>query len=747
MKNNTIPKIIELVKNKFNILDGFDCNPIDKDHQKRLYQLDGVSEVTKEDESYLIYDCSKSNNEFVFEDYAGIDEKKSVFTIPVMVFSDWTDERKKFNEANSKLTDFKSRKKLIEFFEKKISIYTDLKEVLSLNVTEEGINYLEYKVQSEEDENISGYVYNMTLYELKKIFNVTGRDLFRKNVRNGLNGNITGRKIKEDFKDYMRVFIYSKLIEKISNQDPKLVSEYLTDFKNQFMIDDEKLKNRKPEKFWFYHNGVTIFSFDSDKFIRMGSTIQINPKKVSVINGAQTLTNFYIGLEEIDIELRGLTQDIGPEAFQEEIKNFLINIIKNVEENIILKTIFINGTEDNVEPITFGLNTQIPIQETAIIANSVEVAEINQILNKNKITILKDGENIVAGIGLTVRDFAKQYLVIENKPGKSKNLNKNHIKQEIEVAKIKIAEDEKKYSTGIEKLVLIDDWWKNNRNLKSDENLLALQSYGKNYFESYVLNQTVESDEIDLDQLGILYDNFLKEFSKLSENKLDAKDFKTDVLYEKYLKVSKISEKTDIVHSKWDDTEGLKRYIIENKENNYTSRYLIMQYLEDNKINIPDFRVIAMMNEKVMEAYPFSNKTFDELFQGDEYKNSIFKKYKDSRFYKDINKNFPVFVIKWKDSERTKIEELLYFEKFSFSTFDTEAKVVYDRTVEAFKKGDSLMFTKSSENLGFHIRPKAINKQDTFEFSDGKLITKRTFWANKTTIEVLLVKLAKKTIF
>ncbi|HFK0064892.1 TPA: hypothetical protein ACGXFP_002903, partial [Listeria monocytogenes] len=338
---NTIFEKVPLVVNKIELLDNYIYKPSEENND-RLYFLDGVSKVTKEDESYLIYDCSNLHDNFVFEDYKRIENEKSVFTIPIMIFSDWADERLKFNDAYEKLRNFVSRKELIGFFERKISIYTDLKDSLVLNVIDEGINYLEYKVNSDSNtgaslnENMSGYIYNMTLAELKKIFNITGRDLFKKNVRNGLEGNITGKRIKEDFKDYMRVFIYSRIERQLKEQKKEHGAQYLEEFKNQFMIDDEKMKNRKPEKFWFYHNGVTIFSFDDKEIVRMGSTIEVNPKKISVINGAQTLTNFYIGLEELSFELKNLTQEIGSNDFQAEIKEFLLKNLDKVEENIVL---------------------------------------------------------------------------------------------------------------------------------------------------------------------------------------------------------------------------------------------------------------------------------------------------------------------------------------------------------------------------------------------------------------------------
>lgn len=50
---------------------------------------------------------------------------------------------------------------------------------------------------------------------------------------------------------------------------------------------------------------------------------------------------------------------------------------------------------------------------------------------------------------------------------------------------------------------------------------------------------------------------------------------------------------------------------------------------------------------------------------------------------------------------------------------------------KAFKTGDEAMFPKMGAGLKFHVRPKAINGDDTFEFTNGAQITKRSFWANQ----------------
>ena len=138
---------------------------------------------------------------------------------------------------------------------------------------------------------------------------------------------------------------------------------------------------------------------------------------------------------------------------------------------------------------------------------------------------------------------------------------------------------------------------------------------------------------------------------------------------------------------------------------------VIAKFLKDENIGLSYFRVVRVLNEKCKEAFPFPNSCFTEI--SDIYinnKNIINNlDFESSKFYKEINKSFPIFVVE-----------------------------VNDKTLEAFDKGDELLFPKSSEGLSFHVRPKAANSNDTFEFSNGNQITKRTFWANKSTVEGLI---------
>ena len=89
------------------------------------------------------------------------------------------------------------------------------------------------------------------------------------------------------------------------------------------------------------------------------------------------------------------------------------------------------------------------------------------------------------------------------------------------------------------------------------------------------------------------------------------------------------------------------------------------------------------------------------------------------------------------------IKNIGLIEEFSFKSLEEEAKNVYDKTIEAFKEGDETKFPKMSDKLSFHVRPKAINSDDTFKFTNGIEITKRTFWANKETMNKLIDEMYK----
>lgn len=113
--------------------------------------------------------------------------------------------------------------------------------------------------------------------------------------------------------------------------------------------------------------------------------------------------------------------------------------------------------------------------------------------------------------------------------------------------------------------------------------------------------------------------------------------------------------------------------------------------------------------------------------------------YENSKFKKEITKEFPLIVIYVNRKDNSKAD-LYCINNFSFSTLEKEAILVFNKTIEAFNEGEENLFTKESDKMKFHIRPKASTSADTYEFTNGNFITKRTFWANKDTIKDLINK-------
>ena len=65
---------------------------------------------------------------------------------------------------------------------------------------------------------------------------------------------------------------------------------------------------------------------------------------------------------------------------------------------------------------------------------------------------------------------------------------------------------------------------------------------------------------------------------------------------------------------------------------------------------------------------------------------------------------------------------------------------MYNKTKDAFDKGDENAFVKSNDNLKFYVRINTSNDNETFEFSNGEQISRRTFAAKKETVKELLSK-------
>ncbi len=705
--------------------------------------LEGEDSNTGIEVKFLIYNCSREDLSFNKDEYKKVIEqvRQKSFIIPVMIFEDLDKESKIRTSIYNGLGTANERKLFNKYFDEKIPLYTKAQEKIYIEVEKEGINFLEYNTNGEVN-YLNGYIYNVSIWELKEVFNVTGSKLFHKNVRVGLN-NKTGKKLKKAFKDYIKVGMYNEFI-KIKELEGKK-----DDIMENLGIEPNHLKISAPDKFWFFHNGVTIFYYNETKINRSNNRIELVTNKISIINGAQTVSNFYHAINELKSECMNLINELKISQCSEE---WLEDILTNVCRKIKIKTIIIDGLDEYVKKISEGLNTQIPIEEEHILATSEEVEEMNKILKSRGISITRDGE-VSAESNLSVLEYIKKYLIIIGKPGESKNLDKTKIKKLL-IDSTKAYSDND-FVSKLKILLILDEWWRNIRYYQgfiNDENKSDIEyyKYGKNYFGSYLVSKEIE--QFDEENLYNLFNQFIKEF-KTIQPKVDLEDFKDDVLYDKYLEQKNLPKEEIDEISKLGNINkvDLCEFINKNIKSRYAVSKIVAMYLANQNISIPYFRVIAVTKDTIKEGYPFPSSTFTELYQTkDEEQNVAHIEYKDSQFAKEINKEFPVFVVRWKEDkgnsliDNGKVEYVYIIKKFSFKDYEESAKQVFDITKEAFEKGDESIFTKSSEKRKFHIRPKAINSEDTFEFSNGMQITKRTFWANKETVNQIIQRYGEK---
>ena len=352
----------------------------DKKKMNQFFLVEGEDLKLGTDLRFLVYNCAENGYTFEIDVYKEVIEKvksESIF-LPVVIFNDLDHETRIRRELYEQSKKANVRKEINKYFDEKISIYINIEDEIEIEVEEKGINYLEYKIISEnissEEKNLEGYIYNISYLELKKILNVTGKNLFKENVRIGLDNNKIGKKLKKTFKDYIKVGIFNCIDKELKNL---IGEEKLLEVLDLSLND---IKVSLPERFWFYHNGVTIYSYNDRKVERSNNKIKLNPNSISVINGAQTVTNFYNAIKELEYELEKsfLELKVDHKYNLEWINDKIFNVCNKIK----IKTIIIDGSKEYVNGISVGLNTQIPINDKDIYANSECVNHINSHLIK-----------------------------------------------------------------------------------------------------------------------------------------------------------------------------------------------------------------------------------------------------------------------------------------------------------------------------------------------------------------------------
>lgn len=648
-----------------------------------------------------------------------IEKGEKIYELYVF-FNDWEQERESLRIFLKESDNAKERKIVNEMYSFITSIYYETPEELHLKVDQEGINYLE--MLRIKEVKLEAKIFNVSMLELKGLFNIRGKHLFKLNVRTGIENKKNGLELKEDFKNYLKVGLFNQVAKENTDTD------LLDSLSNYFGITESTKQKFNPDIFWYKHNGINIYMDEHALLDTSTHLVKLNPKLVSVINGAQTLTNFFIAKDE-------LIKEIEISDFQLPNLDIKMNAVL---DSIIVKTIFIKGDRNLSKTITWGLNNQIPITQEDFIGVSKDIVELNKMLKKYQLKVLKTGEISKIYRGLSSLEFIKLFYIAKGDPGRSKNFNKTNLEKDIGEA-VATIKDNEVLLTKIDIALQIGKWWDDLYRNADDKSIFL--RYGKNYFQSFVVWRLDENDglvsfiETDLEMYYEEIESLAKEMN------IEINDYKSNQSFMKIQRKLSKSKAINIKENESNDDIALSDYVIKNKQNNYSVSSIIKRFNEQQGIDMEYFRTISYKGNKVKENFPFPNSTFEEFYKREKYMDDdAYPVFEDSLFLKEIRRKYPVYVIFL--NENNDIKNVKFISSFSVTMakdWKEKAEETFNLVRKAFLLGDSTRFPKVSSNIGFHVRPKAANSKDTFQFSDGEFITRRTFWANSEYINKILL--------
>ncbi|WP_286905163.1 hypothetical protein [Clostridium sp. UBA1652] len=629
-----------------------------------------------------------------------------------------------------------------------------------------GENYLEY-----EDEYIATKQYKIKLMDLLNLYNNEGDNIFKANVRKGIHSNVQENiLLKNSFKEsFARGLVKSCLnyfgvtlpIEVEKKQFIEAIDIIIADvLKLDTNYDD--ISNRMEDRdyitnhissFYYKHNGITIISNKKDGIIFKDKFITLNNKKIQVINGAQTITKWYDIVYEVDSKINSMQWSV-------DVKN----LIEETKKEIYIKTSLLLPVAEEkdlnrlISEITLGLNTQVPVTNVDIFINSSEkVNELNILLKPYGIRIAKSGEN--SSNTVVIKYLVQSYYVFIGKPGAARNLSRDAVTKDETIEKIidlfQKEEIKEKFIKFLQYQTQIESWWTKRNNLNKlthlyfgcseedyEKQIKPFIANGLFLFKAYLIKcfffEDVDLLDEDMDEI---LKKYLKDLIQIFRDKIlevdksivvDSNLFKGKDEYV-FGKIEAAINKGAQGKIEFDDIlckEMQEKYFANEtggaKNKNYR---FINEYLKSKGVLIDNIRTIVVKNRGVTESFPFSTNTFKDISIS--FNNSKDETFEESTFYREISKDYNLFLI---DNDNEEIKH----KKINFIEYLEDAKYIYNEVIESFKECDEDRLPSSSLGRGFHIRPKAINSNDVILFSYDKYITKRTFWANKTTMNTLL---------
>lgn len=217
---------------------------------------------------------------------------------------------------------------------------------------------------------LKGYVFTANLFDLVSLYNTIGDQLFKKNVRLGIDD-----KLDVD----------------------KSIKETLTD---------------KPEAFWFRNNGITILVEEAEmKLDRVGEIVlkeaENNELKFSVINGAQTITaasEYFYSLSDKE------------RTDKSSVAKVIVKII-HIRDNDS------ESARKEAKNISISLNRQKPIKAEDIAFTNEFVETMNDYLESSQAeyTLVRRGEETSSNRAYSLINFAKARKACSGDPGPARN--------------------------------------------------------------------------------------------------------------------------------------------------------------------------------------------------------------------------------------------------------------------------------------------------------------------------------------
>lgn len=362
---------------------------------------------------------------------------------------------------------------------------------------------------------LKGYVFTADLFDLVSLYNTIGDQLFKKNVRLGIDD-----KLDVD----------------------QSIKETLTD---------------KPEAFWFRNNGITILVEEKEmKLDRVGEIILKKAEnaelKFSVINGAQTITaasEYYYSLPDRERTAKSSAAKV------------IVKIIHIRDDNS-------DSARKEAKNISISLNRQKPIKAEDIAFTNEFVETMNDYLESSKAeyTLVRRGEEFLSNKAYNLINFAKARKACSGDPGPARsNATATLLKINTETSRFhdreifrpewySAAETEKKgcydkfYAPILFAMDMATSCQSIAKKTKFDGAKGNVMKNGMWYFIAYVvylLNDgddsdyshfTYSFDKISLDALTLLFEDFANFYCmelKVTESDTISNAFKTSDNYKK----------------------------------------------------------------------------------------------------------------------------------------------------------------------------------------------------------------------